>query len=282
MKALTKSLNLSIQLPLSSVQQKSKGVSDNRTTYTQITDNIFLSGYIPANDLSFLQQNNITNVINCAYKKDQFCPCIQYPNIRYLLLPLRDNSSSEILQLFYSTIDFIETSAKGNVLIHCIEGISRGPALLTGYLMWKKNIDKEEVMKLIKSKRDCIDLNLGFMIQLGIWEGHILNKGIHFFSMKPNGDITFILDSNEFDIALKLNKPETLYCIKNKQKLFIVNNSNNNNNSNVGIGIEDYIYYLKHYDADIREIKIIDCKDKSFRKEILEEDKYSKQITLSQ
>lgn len=278
MKALTKSLQLSIQLPLSSKHQDVLP-SDNRPAYTQITDNIFLSGYLPANDLNFLKQNNITNIINCAYKKTQYGLNIQFPNIRYFLLPLRDNSNSEILRLFYSTIHFIETVAKGNILIHCIEGISRGPALLTGYLMWKKRIGKEEAIKLIKSKRDCIDLNLGFLIQLGIWENHIFNKGPQFFSIKPSGDITFILDSSEFDNLLKLNMPHNLLCIKYNRRLIILNSSHKNNAS---VNIDDYIYFFQHYDTDIREIKFIDLEDNEFRNEILNENGNSKQIELIQ
>ena len=54
----------------------------------------------------------------------------------------------------------------GNILIHCTEGISRSPALVSVYLMWKLNMDSLSAINFVKSKRNYIDINLGFMFQL--------------------------------------------------------------------------------------------------------------------
>jgi hypothetical protein len=32
--------------------------------------------------------------------------------------------------------------------------------------MWKYNLEKETAINLIKEKRACVDINLGFMVQL--------------------------------------------------------------------------------------------------------------------
>ena len=65
------------------------------------------------------------------------------------------------------TIDFIESKEESNrpkkILIHCIEGISRAPALIAGYLMWKQNLRTENAIEFVKSHRKCVDINLGFI-----------------------------------------------------------------------------------------------------------------------
>lgn len=274
MNALTKSLKLSIKLPTIATEPQPRRYPNNGETCTQITNNIFIGGYVLANDINFLKQNNITNIINCAYGSSQFKQTLQFPHIQYLLIPLHDNPGSEILQSFYSTIDFIERTKEGNILIHCIEGISRGPALLTGYLMWKNNSTKEEVMKFIKSKRECIDINFGFMVQLGIWEQYIMNNNIQFFKMKDNGDISF-LAHNEVDSLLEGSLLQSILAIKSKEKLYIINPINTQ------IAVDNYIYYLKRYDYSIREIKMINFEEKCFSPKVIM-DKIGEVISLSQ
>ena len=47
--------------------------------------------------------------------------------------------------------------------------------MVAGYLMWKKNLKNTEVIELIKSKRNCVDINLGFNIQLHKWENYLMS-----------------------------------------------------------------------------------------------------------
>ena len=47
--------------------------------------------------------------------------------------------------------------------------------MAAGYLMWKKKYKYPEAIELIKSKRNCIDINLGFNIQLHKWENYLIS-----------------------------------------------------------------------------------------------------------
>ena len=47
--------------------------------------------------------------------------------------------------------------------------------MVAGYLMWKKKYKFNDVIELIKSKRDCVDINLGFIIQLHKWENYLIS-----------------------------------------------------------------------------------------------------------
>ena len=46
--------------------------------------------------------------------------------------------------------------------------------MVAGYLMWKNKYKFAEVIDLIKSKRNCVDINLGFNIQLNKWENYLI------------------------------------------------------------------------------------------------------------
>ena len=47
--------------------------------------------------------------------------------------------------------------------------------MVAGYLMWKKKLKNTEAIELIKSKRNCVDINLGFNIQLHKWENYLMS-----------------------------------------------------------------------------------------------------------
>ena len=59
---------------------------------------------------------------------------------------------------------FIDKADK--IYIHCECGVNRSPAILIGYLMWKTHSSYDDVFEFVKKRRDCIELNNLFIIQL--------------------------------------------------------------------------------------------------------------------
>jgi protein-tyrosine phosphatase len=183
MKNLKGKFQLKIKIPKNEKKEEEKSLSqinnnNNRISLSQITDNIYTSGYLVAKDMTFLLDNQFTHVINCSRgssmesPNDEIVKSQNYeksPAIKYLPIFLRDDPGADIINCFFKAIDFIERkNDKKNkkILIHCIEGISRAPAIIVGYLMWKDNLTTEKAIELIKSKRKCVHINLGFTIQL--------------------------------------------------------------------------------------------------------------------
>lgn len=190
MKNLKNKFQLKIQIPKQQLLNDPKNnlklvnENNNRNTISQITDNIYISGYLIGKNLSYLKNNNFTHVINCSlgssmeYPHDELLNNQVYENegIKYLSINLRDDPEIDIIYHFYQIIDFISSdkeTSKQKILFHCIEGISRAPTMVAGYLMWKKKYKYPEAIELIKSKRNCIDINLGFNIQLHKWENYL-------------------------------------------------------------------------------------------------------------
>ena len=194
MNTLKNRMNLKIQIPKLSSQEDQSHININnsnqvtKNTISQITNNIYISGYLIGQNLSYLKNNNFTHVINCCVgsslsspdinnsKEDSLAQLYERNNIKYLSIFLRDDPEADIIYNFLQIINFLESDRQienKKILFHCIEGISRAPAMVAGYLMWKKKYNFNEVTELIKSKRSCVDINLGFNIQLHKWENYL-------------------------------------------------------------------------------------------------------------
>lgn len=163
MKVLTSKLSLKVKIPPKVVPS----VLPNSTDCTQITENIYLSSYKTSTDYHYLKENNFTHIINCAGGSNTFSP-VYFEDFSYLTLHMRDDCACDIEEKVEQFVAFMRENCndRNKILIHCWEGISRAPAILCAYLMWKNKIGFREALGMIKEKRSCVDLNLGFMFQL--------------------------------------------------------------------------------------------------------------------
>ena len=222
---LKKRIQLKITIPKNTEEEK---------TNSLINDN--------NKDIPFLLKNNFTHVINCSRgssmetSNDEVTDANNYdksPSIKYLPIFLRDDPGADLIKCFFQTIDFVENEKESNkpkkILIHCIEGISRAPALIAGYLMWKQNIKTENAIEYIKSKRKCIDINLGFIIQLQKWENYLFSSPdkMQIFKLSPN---IRLLEEKEFENE---NFNESEYLIRLNKKFFYLGNQQKYKNGNL-------------------------------------------------
>lgn len=256
---LKKRFQLKITIPKNQEEEKTTSLindNNNKSNLSKITDNIYTSGYLIAKDIPFLLKNNFTHVINCSRgssmetSNDEVSDANNYnksPSIKYLPIFLRDDPGADLIKCFFQTIDFIENEEESNktkkILIHCIEGISRAPALIAGYLMWKQNIKTENAIEFIKSKRKCIDINLGFIIQLHKWENYLFSSTDKIQIIKLNTNIR-LLEEKEYENE---NINENEYLIRFNQKIFYLGNQQNYKNSHLKEEIKEI--YRNNYNT---------------------------------
>ena len=256
---LKKRFQLKITIPKNQEEEKTTSLindNNNKSNLSKITDHIYTSGYLIAKDIPFLLKNNFTHVINCSRgssmetSNDEVSDANNYnksPSIKYLPIFLRDDPGADLIKCFFQTIDFIENEEESNktkkILIHCIEGISRAPALIAGYLMWKQNIKTENAIEFIKSKRKCIDINLGFIIQLHKWENYLFSSTDKIQIIKLNTNIR-LLEEKEYENE---NINENEYLIRFNQKIFYLGNQQNYKNSHLKEEIKEI--YRNNYNT---------------------------------
>eukprot|EP00494_Astrolonche_serrata_P031319 UN31588 len=72
-------------------------------------------------------------------------------------------------------MDSVLSNKKNRVLVHCYKGVSRAPSFVIGYLMLKESSTNcacvyEKIYNYVKSKRNKINPNVGFVKQLQFYE----------------------------------------------------------------------------------------------------------------
>jgi predicted protein tyrosine phosphatase len=93
----------------------------------------------------------------------------EYPsNCKYKIVNIDDWHEEDLSQHFHECFSFIEDGMQngGCVLVHCLAGISRSPAIVIGYLMYKDGLTLDEAYNIVKEKRPLIGPNSGFLDQL--------------------------------------------------------------------------------------------------------------------
>jgi protein-tyrosine phosphatase len=140
------------------------------TTYEadEIIKGLYIGGLTSACNYEELKNRNINNVITVIYGAYELIP----NNIEYKIIHAHDITSFNIMEYFDQTSDFIDNklSCGENVLVHCMCGISRSSTIVIAYLIKKKGYSLEYAMEFVKSKRNCINPNIGFVKQLKEYE----------------------------------------------------------------------------------------------------------------
>jgi protein-tyrosine phosphatase len=75
----------------------------------------------------------------------------------------------------FEFIDAIVTSNAGNVLVHCLGGISRSVTITIGYVMIKLNKNSKEAFDYVKNLHRKAYPNRGFLDQLKLFENVVVN-----------------------------------------------------------------------------------------------------------
>lgn len=152
----------------------SNNIMKNDKLPVQIIEGIYIGSIGAANNKPALLENKITHIVNLAAT----VKCVFPEDFEYLKIDgLLDSADADITKHFDKTNNFISEAInnKGNVLVHCHAGISRSSTVIIAWLIKEKNMSLEEALKLCKSKRNKIQPNSGFIIQLKKYEEGLKN-----------------------------------------------------------------------------------------------------------
>lgn len=131
---------------------------------TEILHGIFIGGESNARNLEELSSEHIRHIINVTshvplYHSDQF---------KYCHIPADDTQKQNLLEYFDQAYTFICNAIENNekILVHCVAGISRSPAIVISFLMRYAHMNMNDAYELVKTKRSIVSPNLNFMGQL--------------------------------------------------------------------------------------------------------------------
>ncbi|KAK2586765.1 hypothetical protein KPH14_011793 [Odynerus spinipes] len=126
-----------------------------------IIPGLFLSSQDPAVSIEILRKYDIRHVLSIGMNLD-----LKYDGIKYHHCELLDLPESNILLPIKICISIIHKNRQENILVHCNAGVSRSPTIVISYLMASEHLSYDEAYEKVKSKRNCIKPNSGFVQQL--------------------------------------------------------------------------------------------------------------------
>jgi protein tyrosine phosphatase len=135
--SVTELVSSSFDFQLTEGQIRRGRMADCETECSQITRDIYVSGYYVAGRLDILKANNITRIINCssAVVENHF---IGIEGMKYLSLNMVDGRQDDISWFLCEVIQFIISAKKAGerVLVHCEKGVSRSCSFVIAYRLW--------------------------------------------------------------------------------------------------------------------------------------------------
>jgi len=161
---LDKTIKLLNMLQLSSTIKILK--SDNIPL--EIIPHLYLGSIGSASNLKELQKCKITHIVCCGENIKNFFP----DKFKYFNIPILDSDKEDIKKYFESSYKYIDEAIKnkGNVLVHCHAGVSRSSSFVIAYIMKSQKKKCDTVLDIVKSKRNKINPNPGFIQQLKEYE----------------------------------------------------------------------------------------------------------------
>lgn len=144
---------------------------------TQILKYLYLGGKVHAKDKDMLQKLNITHVVNCSPPRsvDKNFGIPNYyekeGRIKYLRVPIFDNKGEDMTPHLETVHSFISHGKHyGNVLVHCLRGVSRSASFVVGHLMADREMTLDEALAHVTMYRSVVQPNESFLLQLRKYE----------------------------------------------------------------------------------------------------------------
>lgn len=136
---------------------------------------LFLGDYDSATNFAALKKYNITAILTVASGTN--LKLGDQGSLNHRIIAAQDNKNFDMSVHFEEALEFIDEHRKnGNVLVHCIAGISRSSTIVIAYLIKQKKWSLSSSMSYVRGKRSIISPNTGFLEQLRAFESKTITK----------------------------------------------------------------------------------------------------------
>jgi dual specificity MAP kinase phosphatase len=131
---------------------------------TEILNGLFIGSESNAQNLDELSSEHIRYIINVT----SHVPLYHSEQFHYYHIPADDTQKQNLLDYFDEAYKFILNAIENNekILVHCVAGISRSPAIVISFLMRYAHMNMNDAYEFVKTKRSIVSPNLNFMGQL--------------------------------------------------------------------------------------------------------------------
>ncbi|XKL62226.1 hypothetical protein PGB90_002059 [Kerria lacca] len=128
---------------------------------------LYVGNYRDSKDAAQLEKFNITHILSIHDTAKRI-----FPERHYLCVLASDTPNQNLSQYFSLCNDFIHAARlrNGNVLIHCLAGMSRSVTVTTAYIMTVTDLSWKDALKVVRVGRTVANPNSGFQKQLQEFE----------------------------------------------------------------------------------------------------------------
>lgn len=155
--------NRMIELPLS--KKVWNHVENLYLEPTEILPGLYLGNAYNASNYKTIEKLNIKTIVNVSKELPNFFE--KNTSIRYLQIPIKDDSENHITEFIHSVLDFLDQNGpydkNNSVLIHCYMGSSRSASIVLLYLIYKYQYSYNAGLELLRSKRPIVNINTNFL-----------------------------------------------------------------------------------------------------------------------
>ncbi|XP_037498566.1 dual specificity protein phosphatase 22 [Rhipicephalus sanguineus] len=133
----------------------------------KVLPGVYIGNFRDSKDPEQLQANNITHIISIHDTARKL-----HEDKEYLCIQASDTPGQNLSQFFSQSNDFIHHARMegGNVLIHCLAGVSRSVTIAVAYVMSVTSLNWREALKAVRGARSIANPNFGFQKQLHEYE----------------------------------------------------------------------------------------------------------------
>jgi len=139
---------------------------------SRIESGLYISDLYTATRPGLLNALGITHVV-CVMITPPTLP--SFPPVERLVVPLDDSVHAPLRTHLPRAVQFITHARQngGTVLVHCVWGVSRSPALVAAYLIARAGINVDQACARIARARVVSRPNDGFRHALEVWEREV-------------------------------------------------------------------------------------------------------------
>ncbi|XP_046868117.1 dual specificity protein phosphatase 15 isoform X3 [Drosophila willistoni] len=133
----------------------------------EVLPGLYVGNYRDSKDHQQLERFKISHIIAIHDS-----PRRLLPDKHYLCVMASDTPDQNLSQYFSVCNDFIHAARlrEGNVLIHCLAGMSRSVTVAVAYIMTATHLNWKEALKVVRAGRAVANPNAGFQSQLQEFE----------------------------------------------------------------------------------------------------------------
>ncbi|XP_055383576.1 dual specificity protein phosphatase 15 isoform X2 [Condylostylus longicornis] len=139
----------------------------------KVLPGLYVGNYRDSKDQQQLERHQISHIVAIHDS-----PRRLLPDKHYLCVMAADVPEQNLSQYFPVCNDFIHGARlrDGNVLIHCLAGMSRSVTVCVAYVMTVTNLNWKDALKVVRAGRAVANPNLGFQNQLQEFEMYKLSE----------------------------------------------------------------------------------------------------------